>query len=485
MSYLTQSQASLEAALIADLESEGFAFNELTTSWPRYLATALGEPNAHLTKSVAQMLAELNSEFGGSTASHLTSSVAQLLGTLDDTFSAVVLPSLYLGQVATNSRMPTNRSTTNKQANSRTHHIARDDITSLKIELPNWYWVRSTAGPETNGGGNITYSAAVEYPAETFTQILFSGATSAVVSSGNSVLSDYCDVSIPSGASFWIRTYASAVTAIVFSEGNASPYTAQRDNGNGEAYAYAASGVSNLTMGGTITSNITGLSDPVFCPTAIVAMTRKPSVLIIGNSREWGFNDTFDASGDQGDIARSIGASYGYINMGSAGDFCSAFITAHTKRAALQQYVSHVIIGDVINALRAGGSGQNKSAVTVLGEVQTILGYFSTKRCYTTTCGGPSTTSTDNWATTANQTVNANNAEYTAYNDAIRAGVENCVGYFEIADQVESASNSGKWWVTGVAQATTLEGLHGIQASYLRIKNSGAIDTALINRTGL
>lgn len=391
-------------------------------------------------------------------------------------------PSLYQGQIATNCTIPSGRSTTNKQANARTVHIARDTISALKIELCNWCWLRSGTGPETAGGGNITYSASIEYPAGTFTQVLWAGAATKVVTSNAVALSDAVTVAIPSGATFWIRTYANAVTAIVFTEGNTG--FEQRNLAGGEAYEYAASGITDKTMGGTIV-DVGAVSAPIFRPTAIVAQTRRPSVLILGDSRDWGFTDIHDSSGDLGDLARSIGPQYGYINAGCAGDTLSAFITAHTQRAALQQYVSHVVFGDPINALRSGGSGQNKTAATVLGELQTILGYFPTKRCLTTTTGGPQTTTTDSWATVANQTVNANSAQIIAYNDAIRAGVANSVGYFEIADQVESARNSGKWWVTGVASATTTDGLHSTQAGYLRIKNSGAVNTALITRAGL
>lgn len=392
------------------------------------------------------------------------------------------LASLYLGQVATKSRIPCNRSTTNKQANARTHHVARDNITSLKIELPNWYWTRGGTLTEAAGGGNITYSASVEYPAGTFTQILFAGAATAVCASNTSLLSDFCAVNIPNGASFWIRSYANAVTAIVFTDGNAG--FPQLDYGNGEAYEYSAASTTDKTMGGTLTDNGAATA-PICVPTAIIANTRKPSVLILGDSRDWGFTDLYDASGDLGDLARSIGPAYGYINAGCAGDTLSGFITAHTRRAALQTYCSHVIFGDPINALRAGGSGQNKSAATVLGELQTILGYFPTKRCFTTTPGGPNTTGAWTAVDGSDQTVNANQAEIANYTTAIRAGVANSVGSFDIMAAVENPTAPGKWWATGVAQATTSDGLHSVQLSYLRIKNSGAIDPARIHRDGL
>lgn len=391
-------------------------------------------------------------------------------------------PSIYLGNVATHCRLPTNTSSTNKTATSRSHHIARDTITALKILLPNWYWSRATTLTETAGGGNITYTASVEYPAGTFTQIKFSGSSSVVAASNSDTLSDYATVYIPRGASFWIRTFVSAATAIVFTDSNTG--FPQRDLANGEAYEYSASTTTDKTMGGTVNDN-GAASAPILSPLAIVAQTRMPTVLIVGDSRDWGFTDLGTALGDLGDIARSVGPSYGYINAGCPGDTFSGLISAHTHRAALGSYVSHVIIGDAINALRAGGSGQNKSAATVLGELQTVLGYFSGNRRFTTTCGGPNPSSTDSFATLANQTVNSNSAQIIAYNDAIRAGVSNSLGYFEIADQVESARNSGKWYVTGGAFATTTEGLHSTTATYQRIQDSGCIIPAKLHRMGL
>lgn len=391
-------------------------------------------------------------------------------------------PSLYWGQVATKCYIPSGVSTTNKVARTRSHHVMRENVTALKLEFANWYWARSTVGPETNGGGNFTITASIEYPAGTFTQVTWAGATSKVIASGASALSDAINVTIPKGASFWVRTFVTAVTAIVFCEGNSG--FQRRDLANGEAYQYAASGLTDTTMGGTITDNGAATA-PIYVPTAIIGQTRQPSVLIIGDSRDWGFTDTLDSSGDLGDIARSLGPSYGYINAACAGDTFSAFIAAGAKRTALKQYVSHVVIGDAINALRSGGSGQNKTAATVLGELQTMLGLFSDKRRLVSTLGGPNPTSSDAFVTTANQSPNGNQAQMAAYNDAIRAGVANNDGYFEIADQVESARNSGKWWVNGVANGTTSDGLHSTQASYLRIKNSGAVNPAMLSRAGL
>jgi hypothetical protein len=87
MSYLTQPIEELQRAVIASLEGEGFAFNPLTTTFPQHLATCLGTPTAYKTKTVTQMLAELNVQFDGVAMSRLTSGYAELLGTLNETLS--------------------------------------------------------------------------------------------------------------------------------------------------------------------------------------------------------------------------------------------------------------------------------------------------------------------------------------------------------------------------------------------------------------
>jgi hypothetical protein len=78
MSYLTTPLGTLKAQVITALEGEGFPYDPLHVSWGQYLATALGEPSAYLSKSHAQMLSEIDAQYGG-TLSHLRASIAQLL----------------------------------------------------------------------------------------------------------------------------------------------------------------------------------------------------------------------------------------------------------------------------------------------------------------------------------------------------------------------------------------------------------------------
>ena len=391
----------------------------------------------------------------------------------------VPLSSLYLGQVATKARIPSASSTTNKQFNSRSHHIARDNITSLKVVLPNWWWDRGATLLEKNLGGTITYTCAIEYPSGTFTQVKFSGSASVVAANNSSVLSDFVNVTIPSGSAFWVRVFATSATGIVFGAGTVTPSAPQCDSGNGEAMNYAASGLTDLTMGGTITPTTTGNGAPYFSPSAIVAMTRQPSVFLKGDSRVWGLGDAFDSSGDLGELARSIGAVYGYINAGCSGDTIALYLTSKANRLSLVQYCSHVLDETGINDLRAAGG--NRTSAAVLTDLQTAYADYTGKRILRTTIP-PASTSSDNFATLANQVLDTNQAQIAAFNNSIRAGLANVLRYFEVADVVESSRNSGKWIVNGTANAYTIDGLHESPTAYALVKSSGAINTAQITR---
>lgn len=87
MSYLTESPESLRRQVIAGLESEGFAYDPLRSTFSKYLATCLGRPNAYKTETITQMLDELNSTFGGEDVSFLRLSYAHLLDILNGTLS--------------------------------------------------------------------------------------------------------------------------------------------------------------------------------------------------------------------------------------------------------------------------------------------------------------------------------------------------------------------------------------------------------------
>lgn len=384
----------------------------------------------------------------------------------------------YTGQLATRSFIPTGIDLTNKQANSRTHHRARSIIRQIQIELPAWYWARSGAKTEVNVTGNISYRASVEYPKGVFTQLKFAGAVSGLATGAVPLVSDALIIKIPRNAKFWIRTYAVGTHSTVFSDTSpGSALVVQDQNPDCDSYEYGTS-ITDKTMGGEIVNTDPLVTSRQLFPQAIFGPTTWPTVLMIGDSKCRGFGDTYDSNGDMGEFGRSLGPYFGYINAGSSGDSLSEFIASSTRRQALKQYCSNVIVQTAINALRSG-TGQNKTAAAVLVEQQTILGYFADKRRLTCTTAG-SATSNASFTTLASQTLNSNNAEIILWNDAQRALVSGSSWCFDIQPVFTEGLNLNRWKVDGTAFKYTVEGLHPTRFSYDLLAASGVVDRTKI-----
>lgn len=364
-----------------------------------------------------------------------------------------------LGPVSTRASIPGKSDSTNKQFNSRSWHIARTAISQLTIACPNWFCDGSN---EVGSGGTATVFAAIEYPAATFTRVTWnSGATSVSISNSTTAFSDAISISIPNGATYYIRFFFTGAVASVRSRGLNIDLT------RGDALNTAASGLSDQTMSGTITDSGTGDG---FYPAALLAQMGGPSVAIIGDSIALGTQDTPDASGDQGIVARGIGGSFGYVNLGVGNDSAVSFLSSHALRVALAQYASTIVIQYGVNDLVA-----SRTSAQILADRSSIAALLPGKNIIETTIT-PRTTSTDSWATTGNQTV-ANSGQETnrvAANTSIRAGRSGFSHFAETTNVVETAQNSGIWQAPGF----TLDGVHLKQADY--ITASASINTSWI-----
>lgn len=370
----------------------------------------------------------------------------------------------YAGLFATNCGIPGWKGTNALFATNmfRSRHFAREAVTSLQIAYSNW--LIAGAGVETASGGDMTLSAAIEYDGVSY-PVLWSGGSSVVITNGaTSPLSDALSVSIPADAEFFVRTFYSIagnhlITAVGVNTTNAVGCS---DNANGEDFHYNASNECSGTGLLTTGTNSVGL---MYRPCLLVATITKNSFLLIGDSRQQGFRDVFTgSSSDRGQIARAVGNDFGYTNAGYPGEKASDFIASHALRVALADYVSHVVCEYGINDL------VTQSAATLEGRVTTIAGYFSVP-VYQTTLTVASTSS-DDWATLANQTVDSRNAVRIAFNDLVRAGISGMTGYLEIADVVESARDSGKWAVDGTADWYTDDGVHETNDANIAIKDA-------------
>ena len=373
--------------------------------------------------------------------------------------------SAYLGQVATRSYIPNNFGST--QAQARTLHTAMDSITSLQVSYANWQ-VDTGTGQATNPGAVATIKVAIEYPLGTVAgTFLWSGAVSGSIPSGGTLLSDALAITIPAGAQFALRPYMTCSGNVSYMRtGSGAQFL------SGEALNMGAS-ITDQTAGGTITNNSTGSN---IYPVAIVAQTTKPTFLLVGDSITAGSNDTTSGQGDTGSLARSIGIASAYINEGVSSDRAMWMSHSYQQRRDLQKYVSHVIVAYGVNDLASGG----RTAAQVYADLKAIWSMFPAKTVLQTTITPSSVTTTDSYATVANQTPHSSNAARVALNGMIRSGPPGG-GYIELADQVESVRDSGVFKAPGY----TNDGTHPSPAGYQAILNSGAIAPLTIGATAL
>lgn len=374
----------------------------------------------------------------------------------------------YEGLIATRGGINTSITTTNTQVSSRSIHISRDAITALKVAFPAWY-VRDT-GPQTEitSGSDLTITASVEYPAGTFTQITFSGSATGTIPANTTLMSDYIPVAIPIGTQFYIRTYITG-TGIPYDRESTHSVTFQAF---GTAFEQGTSGITDKTLSGTITAS--GL---YYAPAAIIGFTSKPSFIILGDSKSEGHGDvTTDSTLDIGGPSRYIGGTYAYSNFGKDSDDALAFIqNQHTNRVALFRYASHLFCAYGRNDLASNGVDSEG----LLRELHTIwdMGTLNRMKIYQTTIG-PTTTSTDSWATIANQTVSSSSWSPTidgyriTFNQKIRANyvAYGLKGYFDWATGIESSLESGLFYADGTAYTT--DGVHENSKGYKRIRDT-------------
>ena len=367
-------------------------------------------------------------------------------------------------QIASGGYVCTDQTTVNKQIMSRTQHRARDNIKSLQLVFGNWYV--NASGVETGLGGSTTITASIEYPLGTFTQVKFSGVAAGVAADGANLVSDAVAVLIPDGATFWVRSFFDSATGIVYRNTFDVNYL-----GGAE---YAPSGLTDKTMSGSIT-----LAGAAFPPLAIIGNTNRPSALMIGDSRTYGSSDTMDATVAVGNLERSLYPSIATINSGRNADRAQYLLASHTKRLALANYVTDVVISLGINDLIA-----SRTAAQVETDLEGVISAFAGIPVFIATLE-PVSTSSDSFATIGNQTTAASNAERVTLNAAIRSGLAGAAGYFELADSVESSRDSGKWKVTGAANGYTPDGLHANRAGSLLSRDLRVVDPAHLGAFGV
>lgn len=379
---------------------------------------------------------------------------------------------VYEGLVASRNRMMVSHSTVQKQMMFRSAFIPTENLTVFRIALSAFYNAGKVGGnqADTGIGAATTITASIEYPSGTCTQLKFSASASSTIPDGGVVFTDSLTISIPSGSTAWLRGYWVNSAGIV--------YNNFQNTTLGEVVRAAASGVSDQTMScDAITNNLTASVPPL----AVLGMTTKPSVIIIGDSVSAGQYDTETSSGASaydgkiGTIARSLG-NIPFVNLSVGGEWALNWVANGTGRNQVVQFGSHMISdlgrNDIFNS---------RTVAQTLAAIGTVFALArSNQKKYQTTLL-PNTSSSDGWLTQENQSpFNVGpNISLITLNNSLVAGVPNTNGTYDIATVMTGpGGNPGFWnsWVTAGSPPYCEDGIHPNTAGYIAIQNSGVIN---------
>lgn len=409
-----------------------------------------------------------------------------------------------LRNIATRCRPAGSQVTASTLCFGRTLHINRGGTqTALQLVYSNWW---ASFNGEVANAQPLTVSASIEYPEGVYTQALFGGAATVAIAGGANAVSDVTNVGIPNGATFWVRTYQScsagtltSITACLDRMAATVGSVGGRTTIETAAYGTSATTDPDATMvvyGSGVRVNgygPAGTSSNGYFPTAILGMSSVPAVLVLGDSRNAGLQDSAQSNvglSGVGEFCRSLDSAIPYCNAGYPTDQGATFVANHTYRSSLAPYYTHIHsqygINDLIFAQTLAQLQATQAA---------IFGIFPGKT-YSLSTLPPVTTSTDAWATNANQTISASGtvaASRSAYNTWVLTKPLSVQNAFDVAGVCEEPTTPGKWkspdistWTNkagttaAITAAVTGDGTHETPYMYGLIQKTNAINTALI-----
>ncbi len=368
----------------------------------------------------------------------------------------------YLGLVATRGRAAQAYSASFKEANSRTVHVARDDISSIQVVWGSFYLAPSTT--DLSSGATTSLTCSVEYPIGSTPQRIQWGGQNTLTASDRSFnVSDALalSTSIPRGAAFIVRFFYSNPNGLMY-----YPYGSAAA-GDGQSF-YAGTGNTDQTLNSAFSLAAAG---NCIMPLAILGTTQRPSIGIYGDSMAAGASEAAGGSTndfDVGIIERWVGPNFAYSNLAQPGTRADTWSDSGAAlRRLMLPYFSDVIFNFGANDFIQYGAANwktylNANAATVRAASGPI------KRVWQTTTPPRPTSSTDSWATLVNQTIDAtaNPRRISAMADLRNGVITGVDGYFEVGDQYEPTRDSGQFIVSGSPNGYTSDGTHGNAAAY-------------------
>lgn len=342
------------------------------------------------------------------------------------------------------------------------------------------YYLANGSGTETNVGNDHTIQVAVEWPGQSTQQVTFGGLTTPVTIPDGTAqfISDpifpsaFGLTTFPANTVFWLRSRKTVASA-----GMSFPsHTSSAVSGEGSFYSTGVAAASQLMGSGVMTTPPGGNTASLEAgPSAIIGIpigTPDIAVLLLGDSIMTGNNETAGNSGngsnDSGWGARGLfsvnsrSVPFGKICVGGAIGVTMAAGLA--KSATFFPYYTHAMCEVGTNDLAAAGwtSAQTLAGLRTLwtrmkaGGIRHIEQSLILAR----------TTSTDVFATTANQTPVAGFNTGGTLRDPLNAsiianvGSNNLDNYLNIIPGADDATHLDVWQANGTNNFATNDGVH-------------------------
>lgn len=324
-----------------------------------------------------------------------------------------------------------------------------------------WRYISSSSFVLTavTGSPSMTWRQWVEYPQGTFTPLTFGGSPDCVMSaSASQVASDPLSITIPANAKFWVHTANAGASVLM-------PVIELAANADALGVTDAAYTMANLSSPAHQSAGSAALAfvGP-FMITGDVEAAGAKGNLVLGDSIVFAQGDVSSAGGrgSSGLFGRLLdGSSSSYVKYAQRGATAQAIAEGVGGAAyvalmdSIRAACTHVLIQPGINDLRLG-----RTQSQVMANRATLTGDFPGLAIAQTTLT-PRTSSTDGWATVANQSqqTDGNMAAWSATNTAIRAlsGAQQIV---EVANVVANVPGGLVWACPVGATPPVLDGTH-------------------------
>jgi hypothetical protein len=317
-------------------------------------------------------------------------------------------------------------------------------LTDLVVAFPAAYWVNTAA--ETDFPVPYTVTAAIEYPAGTFTPLFANGSRTLTVTPGRSFYRfDPCPIYIPAGATAWIKT---------FCQWTASHFPLQHWEGMAifGDWTNVGTGLSDLTLSATVQSNT--VLNAGFASFAVYAhlTNRVPVLGILGDSISAGYSTDFpDQLTGALFLEKALINTIPIMSFPRGSDSLQIYTNRHDCRDGFGRnpLTGEAAITDLYLSLCRNDLGVAPNLAALQALYLPILTSWQARgvrvRGMTVT---PQSTSSDGWITTANQAANATNPLRVQWNNYLRTNWQ-ALGLTALDDWAWAVdpTDSGMWGV--------------------------------------